>query len=395
MKKILALILALAFVLCGCGTAGAQENAQTNNGQTSSGNAAATPAETQESEEAIAETAEPTTEPTTVPTEPPVVYFNPLNGAVLDAPFDGRIYANTISNIPDALPHVGVNQADILMEMYVNNTIVRCLALYTDIESVEAIGSTRSTRLMFNDIAQHYNAIFSHAGGSSQCLKDANSRGIAHYNIDSLMRQGDPLAQGTAYRDTEYKYGEHNLFGIGAGIKAYAEAQDVMTSGMPEVDYGLRFTEDGTPAGGEDAAKISVTLTYGKAKKETQMVYDAGLGKYVYYQYGQMMADQITGETEAFENVVIMLTDITMNGIYHTADFVSGGTGYYACGGKLIPITWTCENEDAPFRFFTEDGEVLNMGMGNSYIAICSPDSPVVWGSAEEAAPAETEAVTE
>ena len=107
-----------------------------------------------------------------------------------------------------------------------------------------------------------------------------------------------------------------------------------------------------------------------------------------------MMADQITGETEAFENVVVMITDITMNGIYHTADFVSGGTGYYACGGKLIPITWTCEGEDAPFRFFTEGGEPLSFGMGNSYIAICSPDSQVVWQGAEAVAE-ETEAAAE
>ena len=383
MKKILALTLALALLLCGCGSAAGAEAAPqaAANAGTSAENAAESNASDNVAE-ADAPTAEPTTEPTTVPTEPPVVYFNPLNGEVLDAPFDGRIYANTISNIPDALPHVGVNQADILMEMYVNNTIVRCLALFTDIESVEAIGSTRSTRLMFNDIVQHYNAIFSHAGGSSQCIKDANSRGIAHYNLDSLMRQGDPLAQGTAYRDTEYKYGEHNLFGIGAGIKAYAESQDVMVSGMPEVDYGLRFIEDGTPANGEDAQSITVTITYGKAKKDTTMEYDATLGKYVYYQYGQMMADQITGETEAFENVIIMHTNITMNGIYHTADFVAGGTGYFACGGKLVPITWTCESEDSPFRFFTQDGEPLNLGMGNSYIAICSPDSPVVWNAA-------------
>jgi len=383
MKKILALILALALLLCGCGSAAGAEAAPqaAANAGTSAENAEESNAFDNVAE-ADAPTAEPTTEPTTVPTEPPVVYFNPLNGEVLDAPFDGRIYANTISNIPDALPHVGVNQADILMEMYVNNTIVRCLALFTDIESVEAIGSTRSTRLMFNDIVQHYNAIFSHAGGSSQCIKDANSRGIAHYNIDSLMRQGDPLAQGTAYRDTEYKYGEHNLFGIGAGIKAYAESQDVMVSGMPEVDYGLRFIEDGTPADGEDAQSITVTITYGKAKKDTTMEYDATLGKYVYYQYGQMMADQITGETEAFENVIIMHTNITMNGIYHTADFVAGGTGYFACGGKLVPINWTCESEDSPFRFFTQDGEPLNLGMGNSYIAICSPDSPVVWNAA-------------
>jgi hypothetical protein len=60
------------------------------------------------------------------------------------------------------------------------------------------------------------------------------------------------------------------------------------------------------------------------------------------------------------------------------ADFVAGGTGYYACGGKLIPLTWTCDGEDQPFRFFTESGEPLAFGVGNTYIAIAPVDSPVV-----------------
>lgn len=384
MKKIVAMLLAAALLLSGCGAAGQTTPTGTEPDQNAPETAAVSgeAATAQTAAAPVEETQAAATEPAAAEpaaTEPAQVYFNPLNGTVLDKPFDGRIFANTISNIPDALPHVGVTQADILMEMFVNGSIIRCLALYTDIESVAAIGSTRSTRLMFNDICQHYNAILSHAGGSSQCLKDATERGLAHFNIDSLMRQGDPLSQGTAYRDKQYKYGEHNLFGIGAGIKAYAESQNVMVSGMPQVDYGLVFTEDGTPAAGEDASDITVTITYGKARKATSMVYDAELGKYVYWQYDQMMADQITGETEAFENVIVMFTEISMNGIYQQADFVAGGSGYFACGGRILPIRWTCEAEDAPFRFFTEDGEVLKLGMGNSYIAVCSPDSEVVW----------------
>ena len=381
MKRIIPLILVLSLLLCGCSSEGGlfSADAPAINGAITDNSGT--------------EATEPTTEPTTIPTTEPEVYFDPLNGEILDAPFDGRIYASTISNIRDALPHVGVTKADILMETFVNGSVVRCLALFSDISDVEALGSTRSTRLMFNDIAQHYNAILTHAGGSSQCLKDATDRGLAHYNVDSLMRQGDPLAQGLAYRDKQYKWGEHNLFVIGSGVKPYAESQGVPVSGMPETDYGLTFVEDGTPAGGEDAGKITVTITYNRTIKDTTMEYDAALGKYVYYQYGKMMADQITEEVEAFENVVVMFADITMNNIYQVADFVSGGTGYYACGGKIIPINWTCESEDSPFRFFTADGEPLSFGQGNTYIAITQPDSKVVWEAAEPV-PAETTAET-
>ena len=370
MKRIIALTLVLALVLCGCGKK--EEPAVMDAPALSGAVVESTPAE-----EAVTEATEA---PTTVPTTEAKVYFDPLNGEILDAPYDGRIYASTISNIPDALPHVGVTKADILVETFVNGSIIRCLALFSDISDVEALGSTRSTRLMFNDIAEHYNAILTHAGGSGQCIRNANERGLTHYNVDSLMRQADPLGHEMAYRDEVFKRGyEHCLFVVGEGVKNYAEAQGVQVSGMPETDYGLTFVEDGTPVGGEDANTVDITITYNTYKKNTTMIYDAEIGKYTYNQYNKLMQDQITAETEAFENVVVMEANITANGIYQVADFVSGGTGYYACGGKIIPITWKCDSEQSPFRFFTADGQPLSFGQGNTYIAVTQPASSVVW----------------
>lgn len=376
MKRIIALTLALVLLLCGCGSksTSAKEPAAPDIAETT-----AAPVET---------TAEPTTEPTTVPTtEPAPVYFNPLNGEILDAPFDGRIYAVSIANTNDAsIPHVNAYRADVIMEMFVNHSVVRWLGLYTNFADVEAIGSTRSTRLIFNDIAEHYNAVLAHAGGVSRVLTDARERGLDHYNVDSLMRQGDPLAQGTAYRSDEFpqqKYGEYNLFTIGSGVMAYAESQGAQISGLPETDYGLIFQEDGTPVSGETADEISVTLTYSTAKKETIMVYNPETATYVCNEYGKELADLMTGTPEDFTNVVIMHANITRNREFHVADFVAGGTGYYACGGKIIPITWSCESEQSPFRFFTADGEPLAFGQGKTYIAICTPESPVVWTAAE------------
>ena len=376
MKRLIALMLTLTLLLCGCGA---------------KGEPAVTEAPAAVPETTAAPTAEPTTEPTTVPTtEPAPVYVNPLNGEILDAPFTGRIFANTVSNLADNIPHVGVVKADMLIECYVNmDSVVRCLALFTDIDSVDAIGSTRSTRPMFNAIAQHYDLILSHAGGSDQALKDAKDRGVENFNIDAWA----VASTGASYRDKERKGAyENTLYGIGSGIKAYAEAQ-----GYPmtlERDYGFSFTDDGTPAEGVEAKDISITLTYKKAKKETRMVYDESTGKYSFNQYGQVMTDLKTEEVEAFRNVIVMYADITTTGIYHIADFTAGGTGYFACGGKLIPITWSCAGDKEPFRFFTESGEPLELGRGNTYMAICTPESPVVCEGMPEQPAEATEAAS-
>lgn len=370
MKRILALVLVFALLLCGCGK---KETAEPTLEPVSLDGLIEANGRAPETE--AAEEAQETADEVTESTEPQI-YRNPVNGTILDAPFTGRIHGHTISNMQENMPHVNLVKADIVIETYVNmNNIVRCLALYSDIASVDAIGSTRSTRPMFNDIAQHYSLIVSHAGGSDTALEDADARGVNHFNIEDWTVQQQVQ---TSYRDTEYKRSlENSLFGIGSGIVEYAKLQ-----GWPmelERDYGFRFTENGTPAGGEAASRISLTFAYKQAKKDTHMVYDSELGKYVWNQYNKEMTDQITGEKEAFTNVLILETNVTNNGIYHAADFLAGGTGYYANGGQIVPITFTCDGDTEPLRFFNADGSELEQGVGNTYIAIAPAGSPIGW----------------
>lgn len=367
MKKCIALLLAVSMLLCGCELIPTRESYEQAHRETT---AAPT--------EATAEpTAEPTTDPTTEPTtEPPPVYTNPLNGEILDGPFDGRIFAFTVSNVPDAIPHVGVVEADILMEMFVNGSVIRCLALFSEPVKTHAIGSVRSTRLMFNDIAQHYDAVLCHAGGSEQVLANARSRGIDNFNIDSWQ-----IAEaGTSYRDSDRSRTlgwEHCLLAYGQGVVDYANSVGVATTREPDTRYGLEFVEDGTPEGGENAGTINITFKFGSSAKDTIMRYDETLGAYVYNQYNKEMADGMTNAPECFENVVIIHADITKDGMYHVTDFVTGGDGYYACGGKLIPMKWHCDSDSSPLYFTTVDGEPLFFGTGNSYFAICPLGSPL------------------
>jgi len=364
MKRMVSFLLVLCLLLCGCSAAPKATEPSTE--------PPTEPPTTQAPTEPPTEP--PTTEP---PTEPEPVYRNPLSGEEIEAPWDKRIFAVSINNLWEAMPHYNVQEADIFMEMFVNGSIIRGLALFTDPSDVPAIGSVRSTRFMFTDIALHYDAIVAHAGGDWKVLNDAKNRGVDSFNIDTWdsttysFRDRDRSRSGIGW--------EHCLFARGEGLYDKALEQGIDISQDPEKDYGLSFVEDGTPAEGENAGTISLEFTsYGK--KTTTMVYDEELGKYIYHQYAQMMVDGLSGEPETFQNVIIMLTDIYLNQyFFHEAHFLDGGTGYYACNGKVIPITWTCEAQDQPFRFFTEDGEPLNLQIGNTYIAVAPKESPVVW----------------
>ena len=359
MKKLIALILALAMcALCGCG-----------------GNAEET---TVPATEAPPATTVPATEvpKAEAPTKAAVVYTNPLTGETLDAPMENRIFAVSINNLDHALPHRGVYKADIYMEMFVNQSIIRGLALYTDIASVDSIGSVRSTRPIFTDIAGIFDAFVAHAGGSAQALTDQYNSNIDNMNIDT----GDRTDY--SYRDTA-RTGpyEDTLFCIGAGIRATAEANGVRVTQDPNKTYGLNFTEDGTPANGEDAKNIDITYIYRvQTKKDTTMIYDEATGKYTYNQYGMLMCDADTGAVESFENVLILFAEDHLDETgYHIFDFVGGGDGYYACGGKIIPIKWNCESQTGPFCFTTADGEDLVLGVGSTFIALAPNGSTVAY----------------
>ena len=350
MKRYIAMLLAcmMMLTLCACGAGGS------------------------------AEVVEPTPEPTpeVTPTPKPV-YVNPLNGEILDEPYTGRVFAASICNTPNAVPHISLNEADIVMEMFVNNSVIRDLALFSDIKNVEVFGSVRSARLMFNEIVEHYDAVLLHSGAANQVINDYTNRGIDNFNIDAWSVR----SEGTSYRDKEYRRDyEASLFGLGEGCFNYAASQGMRTEQPAGKNYGLVFADEGTPENGETANLVSVRFRYNGSEKLTEMKYDAALDKYVYWQYIKEMRDQITDEPEAFTNVIIMNTNMQMNGIYHITQFTEGGDGWFACGGKLIPIQWSCAGDFEPFVFTTTDGQPLELERGNTYIAIAPVDkSEIYW----------------
>ena len=157
MKRILSVLLLLALLLCGCNAA---EEAPTT-----------TAAPT--TEPTTAPTTEPATVPTTeatVPTEPAVVYRNPFNGQLLEAPFNGRAVTFTIGNTDEARPQYGISQADIFYEICVEGGLTRCMPVFSDLSNVGPIGSIRSARTYFVSISRAYDAVFMHSGGSSYAL---------------------------------------------------------------------------------------------------------------------------------------------------------------------------------------------------------------------------------
>jgi hypothetical protein len=91
------------------------------------------------------------------------------------------------------------------------------------------------------------------------------------------------------------------------------------------------------------------------------------------------MKDGVTGEKEAFKNVIVMMCNVSQVEVYHVAALRGTGDGYFACEGKLIPIKWIHENDTDPFTYTLADGTPLELGIGSSYICLAPLQSDISW----------------
>lgn len=374
MKRLFALLCSLCLLLCACG--GEPETPATTSQPTTQPQTETTDPATVPSTNLETEPTEPATEPPE-PTEPPVVYRHPLTGEVLETPYEGRVTAVVINNIEAALPHYGVSEADMFYELETESGITRCLALYSDVGQVGTIGPIRSSRTFFNSIAQAYDGIVVHCGGSVRgrnAYHDINGSKISGWEHVDATTAEEPYF----FRDRDrYNYQgynwEHTLFATGEGLekalekKAYNEPR--------ELDTGLTFAED-AKLGGFVANQVTVSFREGKT---TGFTYNPETGLYEAEQYGETYVDAANGQQMSFKNVIVIYTPqrYSYDGEYTRSyyDLVGEGEAHIAMGGEIMRIRWSRADLDSPFQYTLEDGTPVTLGVGKTYVAVTSTES--------------------
>lgn len=374
-KWLLPLALALAVVLiilvCVCVFLGTEKPSEDPNPitteKTESTQTTTTTQATSPTETTVPPTTQaPTQVPTQAPSQPQMEYCNPFTGEPQAEPFTARPFLISMNNNKNAMPFCGLNEADIVFEMLVNSRSTRCLALVTDVNAIERIGSIRSLRYNFTDLAQAYNGIVVYASGSDLVISDMKASGVNHVNAlnggngGAFYREQGRLDSGYAR--------EHTLFTIPGLMAQYAQKLGYSLTVDGPIDTGLRFSQNGVPADGKTANTI--TMSFFTRNKTTTMKYDAATQRYQFYQYGAGMVDGNTNEPLAFRNVFTLFAVNRDEDGYHIAELLGSGDGYYACGGKIVPIKWYREADNDPFVFTLADGTPLEQSVGNSYIGI-------------------------
>lgn len=300
-----------------------------------------------------------------VPVEPEVIYYtNPLTGIENledESIAKRRPVAIMVNNISVAQKvQTGLSKADIVYETEVEGGITRLMAVFQDITQVEKIGTVRSARYAYVDLAMGHKAVYVHHGqDETYCkphLKDTQTFALGTNNA------GVRIKNGLSYEHTLYGYGEKlwkNLIKSGYDLK------------LKNPTNWQTFADAETVVSYENVANtVNIPFSYGY---KTIFKYDSESGKYVRYFNDTKRKDYYTGDTVNFKNVFVLTTTITdyPDG-KHRKIALEGGEGYYCVNGTYTPINWRKGSASSSIVFTNTDGTPLTVNQGNSWVCFKS-----------------------
>ncbi len=287
--------------------------------------------------------------------------FNPLTGkqGISNEIATNRPVAIMVNNLKQAQAvQTGITEADIVYETEVEGGITRLMAVFQDVKSVPLIGSVRSARYPYIDLADGHNAIYVHEGQdptyAKPHLKDVDEVSLGNAGL------GKRISNGLSSEHTLYAEGETLWAGLEKKFDTKTDSADTWVDFADE-DETISFAE--TPA-----TSISVPFS---TSYNTGFTYDSASGMYTRLSGSNVWDDYKTGESLKVKNVFVLLTSISNypDGKHRKIDLTSGD-GYYATNGTYTFIKWSKGASGNGFKFTDTDGNPLTVSVGTSYVCI-------------------------
>lgn len=274
-----------------------------------------------------------------------------------------------VGNSKDALPQFGISQADITVEMMAEGGTTRLMGIWQDPSKMKRIGSVRSARPYFIDMAQGLDAYFLHFGGSVPAY-DAIKKRDDLVNLDGI-RGG---YEGSLYiRDPErrkqFKY-EHTVVTSGERIEE-ALAKFKNTEKKDPDATAFNFDEKHSASEGLEAGKI--TIDYFTINKP-YFVYNEKEGVYDRFQHGKEHYDAEYDKQISSKNVIILempFEPVPGDPLKIVEVQTTGsGKGKYFCGGKYVDIKWSKAGYNKPLKLTDSAGTELKVCPGQTFLAV-------------------------
>ena len=324
------------------------------------------------------------TQPSTEPSKPSAPYINPLTGEPAYEQMTARPFAVMLNNYESAMPVHGISEADIVYEALTEGGWTRCMGIYSDLASVKNLGCIRSARRHFVNLAIAYDAIYVHFGRSTGKVgAEEYMKAMGWNHIDGIDKAYAYFYESQDRLNNGYGL-DASHFLVGKRAIDYAERYGFALEREKPLDFGLTFDDENTVTG-DGANTLTVWFNEGgkpnKWHKYTKFSYDEASKTYRSFQYGKDNIDGNTGEIISFRNILALKAPTKKNDTssHMIINLEGKGTGYYACGGQVVPIKWSRDSVYEPFTYTLEDGTPVTFGVGKTYIAIIPTNATVEW----------------
>lgn len=296
---------------------------------------------------------------------------NPLTGLELRTEAIGkRPVAVMVENSPQARPQWGLSSPDVVIEGVAEGGITRMMWLYADIADMPKVGPTRSARHDYVELAEGFDAIYVHFGGSV-------------YAYDTLKKDEvddiDGTASGSYFaRDKSRNVAlEHTAYTTGENIQKAIADKNIRTDIQQDNVSPFSFAAEKLTLSGGTCN--SVTAEFSSNYKHT-FKYIAEEGLYANYMNTSEMKDA-NGKTMKVTNVLILYTGVS--GIKGAdkgqVDWdLTGGNGVYISNGTYQNIKWskgTASTPTAPLKLTDESGTELKLNTGKMWIGFVPADN--------------------
>jgi hypothetical protein len=297
---------------------------------------------------------------TTVPAKP--VY--PLTG--IENP-DPAIAARPalivkVDNATGARPQSGFNEADLVFEEIVNDSLTRFAMVFQSGDS-DPVGPIRSGRIQDVDLFTALDhPLFAWSGGNAT---------VTHEIDNSELVNIGPSHAAVYYRAGDRKI-PHNL---------YSKTADLYTQtppSAPAAKQQFQYREPGAAAAGTPSPGVTVKLD----SIDAQWDWNATDGVYYRTMEGRPHMDRNSGQVST-NNVVVLSMDY-LPGISGSPDAQTLGSGeaFVFTGGNYIHGTWTRNDIHEPFALVADDGTPIQLQPGRTFIELPRLDNTLPLGAA-------------
>ena len=283
------------------------------------------------------------------------IEFAPLRGTPAD-PDTVRhpSIAVKIDNHEDARPQIALNRTDLVFEELVEGGLTRYVAVWHS-DVPDAVGPVRSIRPMDPGIAGPLDGIIAYSGGQQYFVDLMKATGLVNLVFD----EDDSL-----FERADERPGPHDL------ILAAAEAVRQHVELEPPAAQFAYGTADPLAAPALAAVPTShIELVFSEGRAPS-WDWDATLVAWLRSQDGQPDLEA-SGDRVRATNVVTMR--VGMDWPYEDVPLtlmVGSGEAWASAGGRTAHGTWSKADEGAPIVLTADDGSVLQLAPGNTWIEL-------------------------